>query len=214
MVRRRTIPIALLALLSILSTPTSAHELGGSRFDAPIPLPLLFAGAAATVGATAVLLGVLSDPETTVEPTSGAPTGTGGSTDTAGSRRAASGAPTLTPSTREPFATIPAPFAQALRSLARSGFFLAFLGAIVAGLFGTRVGAESLATTFVWPVWIKGIGLYAIVLGSPWRVLSPWRTLYEGLSRLEGGEISLLGTYPDWLGRWPALVASSSGSSC
>jgi hypothetical protein len=208
MVRRRTVPIILLALLSVLPTPASAHELGGSRFDAPIPLSLLFAGAAATVAFTAVLLGVLSDPDTTVEPTSGAPTGTAGPSEPTATTRTSGVTPGTEPptaSTRRRFATVPAPFARALRPLVRSVFFLLFLGAIVTGLFGTQVAAESLATTFVWPVWLKGIGLCAIAVGSPWCVLSPWRTLYVGLRRLEGGEIALLGAYPDWLGRWPAL---------
>jgi hypothetical protein len=73
-------------------------------------------------------------------------------------------------------------------------------------LVGTQVGAKSLATMFVWPVWFRGVGLYAIVFCSPWRTLAPWRTLYDALCRLEGSELALLGRYPSWLGRWPALV--------
>ena len=81
-----------------------------------------------------------------------------------------------------------------------------FVGAVVARLVGTQVGAKSLATMFVWPVWFRGVGLYAIVFCSPWRTLAPWRTLYDALCRLEGSELALLGRYPSWLGRWPALV--------
>lgn len=35
----------------------TAHEVGGSRFNTPIPLPLLYLGAGVTVAATAVWLG-------------------------------------------------------------------------------------------------------------------------------------------------------------
>jgi hypothetical protein len=45
----------------------------------------------------------------------------------------------------------------------------------------------------------------AAVAGSPWRVLSPWRTLHAGLSRLEGQPVGLA-AYPRWLGAWPAVV--------
>jgi hypothetical protein len=71
-----------------------------------------------------------------------------------------------------------------------------FVGAVVARLVGTQVGAKSLATMFVWPVWFRGVGLYAIVFCSPWRTLAPWRTLYDALCRLEGSELALLGRYP------------------
>jgi hypothetical protein len=111
-----------------------------------------------------------------------------------------------TSSTQRSIATVSIPFVRILNLLARSLFFLLFLTALITGLFGTTASAENFATIFAWPVWIKGIGLYAILFGSPWYVLSPWQTLYNGLCRLEGEEISLLGAYPDWLGRWPALV--------
>ena len=50
---------ALLVLVvpGVLVGRVSAHALGGSRFDAPLPLPLLLLGAGATVGLTALWLG-------------------------------------------------------------------------------------------------------------------------------------------------------------
>lgn len=59
-------------------------------------------------------------------------------------------------------------------------------------------------TVFVWPVWLKGVGVVAILAGTPWRTISPWRTVYRGLSWLEGEAIQLRPT-PLWIGSWPAL---------
>jgi hypothetical protein len=100
---------------------------------------------------------------------------------------------------------IPGPLAAGLRYGARAVFFIGFLVAIARGLFGPQVAAENFATVFAWAVWVKGVGLLSILIGSPWRVLSPWRTLYDGLTRLEGHDIALLDGYPSWLGHWPAL---------
>ena len=102
-------------------------------------------------------------------------------------------------------APIPASVATALCNGARLIFLVGFLVAIGHGLVGPQVAAENFATVFVWAVWFKGVGLLAILIGSPWRILSPWRTLYDGLVWLEGSDIAL-SDYPSWLGSWPALV--------
>lgn len=93
-----------------------------------------------------------------------------------------------------------------LKTGARVIFFIAFVGAIIAGVFGPQVPIENFAIVFVWPVWLRGIGLIAAVFGSPWTFLSPWRTLYAGLVSLEGEELAVFGTYPAWLHEWPALI--------
>jgi hypothetical protein len=77
--------------------------------------------------------------------------------------------------------------------------------ALAAGVAGPA-SADNLAVAVVWPVWVKGLALYSMVAGSPWRTLSPWRAVYDWLAALEGGEFAALGDYPDWLGEWPALV--------
>lgn len=105
-----------------------------------------------------------------------------------------------------PIGTLPPALAAGLRVGARVFFLLFLLGAIVGGLFGRQVAAENPATVFVWPVWLKGVGLLALIIGSPWPVLSPWRTLYDGLSRIEGTDIAIVGDYPTRLAEWPALL--------
>lgn len=102
--------------------------------------------------------------------------------------------------------TIAPVHASALRTIARSGFFVLVVGTLIHGLVGPQVRLENLATVFVWPLWLNGIGLLAILAGSPWRILSPWRTLYVFLTWVEGAEIALVDTYPSWLGTWPALL--------
>jgi hypothetical protein len=222
---RRAVLVGSLALswaLSLLSTSASAHGVGSSKFDAPVPLPFLFAGAAATIALTALLVGAVSEP-TTDEGRAPAPTGAAGASEAnasgASAREAStsktnSGGRTAAAPARESeipvsgrvVAAVPPSVARGIRLGAQLGFLAFFVGAILAGLFGTQTGVESPTTTFVWPVWIKGVGLYAVLLGSPWAALAPWRTLYAGLCRLDGTEISLFDSYPGWLGFRPALV--------
>jgi len=162
---------ALVLVLSLAVGRASAHPVGVSRFDAPLPLWVVLAGAGATVALTAVALAVVGEP----------------------TRRSST------------LATIPT------RVLDRAGrvaslLFLLVVGAAVAdGLLGPQTPLSNLATLFVWSLWLKGIGLVAILAGSPWRALSPWRTLYRGLCRLEGEPIGRW-SYPSALGSWPALV--------
>jgi succinate dehydrogenase hydrophobic anchor subunit len=101
--------------------------------------------------------------------------------------------------------------ASGLRTFARVAFFVLFMAALVHGVTGRQVSAENLATVFVWPVWLKGIGMLAILFGSPWRVISPWESLYDALVTLEGKEISVLGSLPSWVGSWPAVVGFCVG---
>ena len=112
----------------------------------------------------------------------------------------------LRESERPALFTIPPSVASALCIAARGVFFVAFLLAIVTGIIGTQVQAENFATVFVWPVWLKGVAIIAALIGNPWPIFSPWRTLYDGLTRIEGKPIAILGAYPAWLGVWPALA--------
>jgi hypothetical protein len=163
------------AAVLVASTGTAAaHQLSGSRFDAPIPLSLLFIGAGLTVAVTAAWL--------------------------------ARPARSVPAERSRPLVSLRPRTARGLRTVARVVFFVVFVAAIVAGLRGRQVAAENLATVFVWPVWFKGVAVVAAVFGSPWRVLSPWRALYDALAAIEGGELAALGSPPERLGAWPALV--------
>lgn len=160
------------AFVVVAADVVAAHDIGGTRFDSPIPLSVLFLGAGATVGLTAAWLGRGEE----LVPT--------------GSR------------------TVGRPSAETLRRLriaGRVGFGVLVAFAVVRGLVGRQVAAENAATVFVWPLWLKGVGLVAILVGSPWRALSPWRGVHAVLEGLEGGRIKLR-AYPEALGVWPAVV--------
>lgn len=164
--------VSTLAALTVSTDVVAAHELGATRFSAPIPLSAFYAGAAATVVLSAAWLAWNTE-------------------------RIPTGAVPLFP--------ISARFTRVVYIVTRFGFSLLVVLAIAEGLLGRQMAAENVATLFVWPVWLTGIALVAIVLGSPWLVLSPWRGLHKLFERIEGGTIGLR-RYPDWLGVWPALA--------
>lgn len=173
MSRLRDVLLTVFLFAALLPGKARAHEIGG-RFTAPIPLELLFGGAAVTVAVTAVLL-AFTVKETPIDATGSS------------------------------VATIAPPVATGVQIVGRGLFFLAFGLTILVGLFGKQVAAENFATIFLWPVWLKGIAIISALLGSPWPVLSPWKTLYDGLTRLEGKPIAALEEYPVRAGVWPAL---------
>ena len=100
--------------------------------------------------------------------------------------------------------TLPAAIVRPVGTLARMAFLVAIGGAFLDGLTGSRVPVSNVATLFVWAVWIKGLALWAVLAGSPWRTLSPWRTVYDGLTWLEGEAIRWR-PYPNRLDYWPAF---------
>lgn len=168
--------LALASALALVPGIAGAHGVDGSRFAAPLPLPLLFGGAGATVGLTAVWLSV--------------------------SERAS--APTA--DRRQWTVQIPSGIATAVRRAAAGLFLVLVAAAVVDGILGRQVPAENLATVFTWSVWFRGLALVAVVAGTPWPALSPWRTVYRGLCRLEGESVAVLGDYPARLGAWPGLA--------
>jgi hypothetical protein len=111
-----------------------------------------------------------------------------------------------TPTGRRQVLTVPSGVARAVRVGALGCFLLGVVAAVVAGVAGRQVAAENFATLFAWPVWFRGVALLAVLVGSPWPTLSPWRAVYRVLARLEGRAFALAGEYPDALGEWPAVV--------
>jgi len=90
------------------------------------------------------------------------------------------------------------------RRLAAVAFLLSVLATLVVGVVGRQVGAENPATVFTWAVWFRGLAIVAILVGNPWPMLSPWRTVADALAWVEGEELSLLS--PPSVGAWPATV--------
>ncbi|WP_435181411.1 hypothetical protein [Halorussus sp. AFM4] len=150
----------------------AAHDIGGTRFDSPLPLTVLFLGAGATVGLTAAWLGRSED---------------------------------LVPTETRTVGRLSAETIQGIRLVRRFGFTAVVVFAVIRGLVGRQVAAENVATVFVWPLWLKGLGLVSILVGSPWRALSPCRGAHAVLEFFEGSRVRLR-VYPEPLGVWPAVV--------
>ncbi|MEE6208912.1 hypothetical protein U3A55_01900 [Salarchaeum sp. III] len=167
----RALP-ALAALATFVST-AGAHQVTATRFDAPLPLALLYLGAGATVAATALWL-ARTDPGETSE------------------RRGRA------------LATVPSWAATASRSLAALGFLAVFAGVLAVGVLG-RATPTNPAVVVFWVLWLKGVLVASALAGSPWRALSPWRTVHRALEYVEGGRIEGR-AYPSWLAEWLATL--------
>ncbi|WP_276259563.1 hypothetical protein [Haloglomus litoreum] len=203
MVRWRVVCLVVLACLAAAPGVAVAHDPPDTRFDSPIPLTHLYAGAGATVAATAGVLGLTTGRDGTDREW-----GIGG---------------------------LPGRFGRVLAFAARGGFLACFALALFAGVAGPPDPDVNLLTVLFWGLWLKGVALLAAIVGSPWRLLSPWRTVYEaGVWLLDVTRSSSVGSapagasgppdgardraagagvapdgligYPEWLGRWPALV--------
>jgi hypothetical protein len=195
----RATGLALLAgLAAVVPGVVAAHEVGASRFDAPIPLSLLFFGAGATVAMTAAWLGRRTGSAPRLGASAGSETGRNAESD--------GGTKTAPRSTAgHSLGAISGARIAWLRILGRIGFGAVVALAIARGIAGRQVAAENFATVFAWPLWLKGVGLVALLVGSPWRALSPWRGIHALFERIEGRRISLF-EYPERAGLWPALV--------
>lgn len=95
--------------------------------------------------------------------------------------------------------------ARPLRVAVRAVALLAFAVVLWRGLTGRQVRVENLATLVTWALVFDGLPLLAALVGSPWRLLSPWRTLYDAVCAVEGERLSVLSRAPP-LGRWPAVA--------
>lgn len=78
---------------------------------------------------------------------------------------------------------------------------LAFV--LAAGAFGHQNPNKNLMPTFVWVVWWVGFSYLAMLVGNPWPVLNPWRTLFDLVARKPTAERA---PYPASVGAWPAVV--------
>ena len=109
------------------------------------------------------------------------------------------------PTTDRTLLTVPAAAVGPLRTALSLGFLLCVVAALLLGVVGSQAPAESFAAVFTWAVWFRGLAIVAILVGNPWALLSPWRTVYEGLAWVEGDTVSLLSREPPF-GAWPATV--------
>ncbi len=164
----------------------SAHAHGfEERYDLPVPLAYVVAGACAAVFLTFVVavLFVRQPAVALVEP---------------------AGQPAHRPQEKK---------SKILRwavGLIRSLAWLLFALTIVSALGGSADPLMNLAPTLVWIVWWIGLSFAVVLLGNFWPFLDPWRTTFEALdfsARKLGCRRGLSAgwAWPARLGVWPAV---------
>lgn len=173
------------ATLAFGVAPAAAAHGFGERYTLPVPLDLYLLGAGATVLLSfAVVAWFLR----------GAP--------------ASAGVPALELTRWPPFrALVSPPVLATVRVLAVALFVML----LIAGLFGPRDPDRNLAPVLVWVVWWTGLAYASALVGDLWRVLNPWKIVFEWLEALSRrldpkAEASLGLELPAWVGAWPAVA--------
>jgi len=153
--------------------PAQAHAFG-QRYELPVPVWLFIVGGALTVTVTFVMVAVFAR---------------GGAEAYAEARLDFSRS------------SLGRALDHALtRALARAvGVFVLAL-ALLAGFFGPSDPNANPVPVLVWVAWLVGFSYLVMLVGNPWPVLNPWRTLFD----LFGGRRRYR-PYPARLGAWPAV---------
>jgi hypothetical protein len=80
---------------------------------------------------------------------------------------------------------------------------------VYAGLEGVQSPQANFAPTFIYVIFWVGLVPLSILFGDVFRAFNPWRAIARGAgwvtSRL-AGPLPTPFRYPDWLGRWPAVL--------
>jgi hypothetical protein len=81
---------------------------------------------------------------------------------------------------------------------------------LYAGFSGTEDPPHNFAVVFLFYTFWLGMVLVSVLLGDVFRAFNPWRAIgraFSGGFRLIAGQRAPAPlTYPDWLGRWPAVA--------
>lgn len=175
---RRFAPMATALALFAFGLPGSAQAHAfGARYELPVPVWLFVAGGAVTVTLTFLLVGlfVRTGPERY-----------------ANARWA-----------------VPAPIRCALRHplmlcIAKAAAVTLLALVVVAGIVGDQNPNKNIVPTFVWVIWWVGFSYFAMLIGNPWPILNPWRTLFELFSGKSRAAVRH--SYPARIGAWPAVA--------
>jgi hypothetical protein len=115
---------------------------------------------------------------------------------------------------RDPFRPLPEGLSYALVNTATEVFAglvgVGLLGLTVyAGLAGVQSPQANFAPTFVYVIFWVGLVPASILLGDVFRAFNPWRAIGRAagwLTSRVAGPLPAPFRYPEWLGRWPAVV--------
>ncbi len=183
-IRKLALPAAFLAVAAALTaSPAYAHGFG-ERYDLPLPLNMFMIGAAATVAASFVVIGLFVNkpPGTFRYPTFN-------------------------------LLTVPA-LGAVLRNRVFTGAIkllgvAVFLLLIATSIFGVNKPVENFSPTFVWIIWWVGMGYISALFGNLWILVNPWKTVFEWVEGFFTGaddaDDGLL-QYPESWGVWPAVA--------
>src|SRR5690242_16754204 len=81
--------------------------------------------------------------------------------------------------------------------------------AIYAGLEGTVAPDRNFALTFLFVTCWLGFAFFSAILGDVFRPFNPWRATGRAVGacfKAIAGQRAAHARYPEWLGRWPAVV--------
>jgi hypothetical protein len=173
-----------IAICCACATSAGAHGFG-ERYELPVPLSLYLLGAAAAVALSFAAFGLFVGRSRLVR-------------------------------TGQRYDLLTTPIG---RAIVHPGVLLAlraavlglFIVVVLAGLIGDRNPYRNLAPTLVWIVWWVGLAYVQAFVGDLWRLINPWRTVYDAADWLSrrlgrGSELSLRLPYPLWIGAWPACL--------
>ena len=103
-----------------------------------------------------------------------------------------------------------------LRGIAQGVALAALVLVVVAGFAGTRDPNRNIAPTMIWIVWWVGFSYFVMLVGNPWPLINPWRTVYDLAERWRGKGAAAAAPsasprpspspWPEELGSWPALA--------
>jgi hypothetical protein len=103
--------------------------------------------------------------------------------------------------------TLVNPAVEALCGLIGAGLFVLVL---YAGFRGISDPTQNFSIVFVFYTFWLGMVLVSVLLGDVFRAFNPWRALgrlVSGGFRLAAGQSAPVPLrYPDWVGRWPAVI--------
>ena len=111
------------------------------------------------------------------------------------------------------------PFGERVSGLVLNPFTEVLAGAIgvglavlvvYAGLEGTEAAARNFTSVFVPVTFALGTVVLSVLFGDVFRAFNPWRAIGRvvsaGLAKIAGQRLPAPLQYPEWLGRWPAVV--------
>jgi hypothetical protein len=87
---------------------------------------------------------------------------------------------------------------------------LLFVVVLYAGFVGSKTPTDNLAPTFIYVLFWVGLVVVSLLFGDVFRVFNPWLATARGVAwvseKARGRPLRAPLTYPEWLGRWPAVA--------